>query len=212
MSSPDEVLKRISITDLTKKDLELAYALVSLGEEKSSADNHMSGAYIKEKYDQQTARRLYAKMFISHIESVLFTLRSEALEMAEMNSSEEFSQAELILLAGKTYVLSSKAEATERDYSGGIKNDLKFAFRCFAKVFDLKYKPDYSGSGWQAFQDAVEIRNRITHPKNPVISMTINDNEQEAMYKALNWFLETYHGLLGELRQTWENSMQRRLL
>ncbi len=59
MSAPDPLRRRIYITDLSKKDLELAYALVFLGEEQSSAENHIWGAHIKEKYDQQTARRIY---------------------------------------------------------------------------------------------------------------------------------------------------------
>jgi len=149
-------------------------------------------------------------MLISHVESVLFELRSWVLEYADSNP-EEFSQAELVLLAEKTYDISDKGEAEERPYLGQIGKNLKFAFRCFAKAFDLKFKPDYGGDGWQAFRQAVKIRNRITHPKTPA-SMAIKDDELAAMYKALCWFLDTYHNLLGEFKGSLNPALMKRLI
>jgi hypothetical protein len=194
MNSPEPQRKIIEVTELAEKDLDLAFALVFLGEERISADNRVWGAFIKNRYDQQTAKRLYARMFISYVESVLFKIKSEALEA----DTGKFSHAELALLAEKSYDLSDKGEPIERTYFGKIERNLKFAFRAYAKAFVLNYEPDYSSDRWQAFQQVVKIRNRITHPKNSD-SMIINDEENKAISKAHDWFLETYHNLLGKL-------------
>lgn len=192
MNSINPQLVPKEVSDLAEKDLDLVFALVVLGEKHNSADYRVWGELIKAKYNRQTARRLYVKTFISLVESVLFTLKSEALK----TDSSKLSQAELALLKDKTYELSNKGEATERIYLGNIEKNLKFAFRCFAKAIDINYNPDYSGVGWQSFQKTVRIRNRITHPKF-AIDMSIDDNEQETINKAHNWFVENYRALLG---------------
>ena len=87
-------------------------------------------------------------------------------------------------LAGSSYDLSEKGEITERAYRGQLKKNLKFAFRCAAKVAGAHYEPDCDGVGWQALTNAVSTRNRITHPTDPD-AMEISDHD---------WFIEHIKG------------------
>jgi hypothetical protein len=191
MNSSNQQLISQEVSDFAEKDLDLAFGLLVLGEEHNSADDRIWGALIRGKYDQQTARRLHIRMFISFVESILFTLKSQAIE----THPGKFSQAELALLGDKTYELSDKGDAVERPYFGQFEKNLKFTFRCYAKAFELDHSPDYSGAGWQAFQQAVRMRNRITHPKFAA-NMSISDDDQKTIDKARNWFVETYQALL----------------
>src|SRR2546430_14577427 len=77
------------------------------------------------------------KVGTGSIEAIIYPVYSDLRIRATVSSNpEEFSQAELVLLAEKTYDISDKGEAEERPYLGQIGKNLKFAFRCFAKAFD----------------------------------------------------------------------------
>ena len=167
----------MDVSKLAEKDLDFAFALMYI-KEKDHINETVLGKFLNEKYDKQIARRLYVKIFISLVESLVFELKSQALER-----KSKFSPAERALLQDKVFELSDKGEAIERQYYGSLERNLRFAFRCHAKAFDVTYSPDYSDSGWQAFQQAIRIRNRVTHPKL-LDNMNISDDEQKTVEKA----------------------------
>ena len=187
---PDEFkIKTIQLADIAESDLDFVFRLRHLGEGLTS-DVRVWGAFIQEKHDPQTVRRLYVRMFISLVDSIIATLKDEAL-----GSSARLSLAERALLAGAKYELTDQGEAVERPHFAPIRKNLQLAFRSFAKANKISFALDYRGDGWRAFSEAVKIRNRITHPKR-MEEMSIDDTEMARIDKAHDWFIESYHGLL----------------
>lgn len=70
-----------------------------------------------------------------------------------------------------------------------VKNNIRFTFDVFARAHSVTESPDYQGSGWQAFQRALQVRNRITHPK-VTADLAVSDDEIRATDEAWSWFLE----------------------
>lgn len=60
-------------------------------------------------------------------------------------------------------------------------------------------RPDFSGSGWAAFRDAVKVRNRLTHPKN-LKEGRVSDADLRVVRRAVEWWEGTQKELIGRLR------------
>ena len=60
----------------------------------------------------------------------------------------------------------------------------------FARALAVDYELDVGGRGWEAFQGAVRIRNRIMHPKH-VSDLEITDEELGHVHRAAAWYKES---------------------
>jgi hypothetical protein len=72
--------------------------------------------------------------------------------------------------------------------------NVRFVFALFARVRGLSAQADYSGHGWRAFREAVEIRNRITHPKASV-DLSVSSSDLKLTEQAYAWFLDATFAL-----------------
>jgi hypothetical protein len=177
------------IAAVLQNDLLFVRALVFLGETHRS-NPELWGRLLLDRHDPQIVRRLHVRLVLSLIESVVASLKKDAL------GSSRLSAGERTLLTDTTYELSSDGDLIERTFFAPLLKTLRFAFRCYAKAHALDYSPDYSGPGWQALQSAVKIRNRITHPRK-LDEMSISDTEMQVVDSAHAWFMDCYRGLLG---------------
>ena len=99
--------------------------------------------------------------------------------------------AECVLLEEETFEIDDDGtvKARRRNFPP-FKNHLRFTLQITGKYFYRKPgEVDYGGIGWQSFQIAHEIRNRITHPKNPD-ELLISDEELTNVKEAERWFEE----------------------
>ena len=53
--------------------------------------------------------------------------------------------------------------------------------------------------GWQKFQDAIKIRNRITHPKRKD-DLSVSQEDYDTVFKGLQWFVRCHHRACGGLQ------------
>ena len=101
MSSSHQPIKPQELGDIANKDLDFVFRLRHLGESLTS-DARVWGTFIQEKYDPQIVRRLYVRMFISLVESILSMLKDEALR-----SSGHLSSGEKAILTAPAAELTS---------------------------------------------------------------------------------------------------------
>jgi len=95
--------------------------------------------------------------------------------------------AELALASEETYALDDNGQAVAKPKFLRIRGNTLFALRLAARVAHVTFEPDRKAPGWQAFLDAIEVRNRITHP-NSVEESTITDADLVIVRKAQAWF------------------------
>lgn len=188
MDSSGDQLNRDQLNDIAERDFDFIFGLRVLGEDPPS-DPRVWGEFIRGKYDQQTIRRMYIRLFISQVEGIIATMKSEALEWPSLSLGEQVSLNEA------SYDVADNGAVVQRPNFPKFLNNVRFAFQIYAKSQDITCDPDYGGQGWEHFREAVNIRNRLTHPKR-VQDMTISDTEMSAVDAAHNWFVETYRKLL----------------
>lgn len=141
---------------------------------------------------QEAIRRLYVRVFVTMLESAIATIKTEVLQ-----HSEELSDAERAVLRDVTFDLNEKGEPFERPLHPPLLSSLKFALRTFGQVHKLSVRPDYSGRGWQAMQEVVRLRNRLTHPKT-VSDLEVSGSDLKKVDEAEVWFLQAHRALLEE--------------
>jgi len=104
--------------DIAESDLNFVFRLRHLGERVTS-DARVWGAFVQEMYDPQVIRRLYIRMFIALVESVITTLKDETLKV-----KARLSVAEQAILAGTKYELTDQGKAVERPFFAPIQREL----------------------------------------------------------------------------------------
>jgi hypothetical protein len=130
--------------------------------------------------NNQFKRRTVVHFFFALIEGETFRKKQWARVVYEKIGLSNFSERHIAWLKEETY--GQKFPRFEDNF--------KFAFQAMSAVvgieFDLNLGHD---PRWQSFRMALEIRNRITHPKH-VHDMTISDEEIVHVTKAFYWFSE----------------------
>ena len=144
--------------------------------------------------DSQFARRTYLRSFFSFVEGVLFAKRNIVREYTKDEASSHgpriLTDGERMLLEEIEYELADNGETRirERNFQPFLKY-LRFTFHVSAKLHRKANEVDYSGSGWQSFRAAYEVRNRITHPKSRA-DLLISGDELAQHKAAAAWFLK----------------------
>ena len=76
-------------------------------------------------------------------------------------------------------------------------DNVKFAFEMFAKIHRFTCRADFRCKGWAALLAAVEIRNRLMHPKSS-IELEVGDNDLTEIREAADWYFPTYKLLMAQ--------------
>jgi hypothetical protein len=137
----------------------------------------------------QVRRRNYVRAVFAFVEGFVSVLKRHALEEAAAGRYTA-SRAEVGLLFEESYGLKDNGEIQVRTLYPPVLPNLRFAFTVFAKAHRITSMPDFGGKGWQAFQEALEIRHRITHPK-ATVEISISDSELETIEQAHMWVLDS---------------------
>ena len=141
--------------------------------------------------DSQFWRRVFVRAVIALIEGQNYQLKLITLEACK-HKQVSFSNADLALLKDEKFV--------------SLKDNLKFSFKTFALAFDLDYKLAIGvGDRWKSFITAIEIRNRLTHPKT-VDQVLVTDKDLEEVKKAHDWFAQSITDLIGSYVLSLENT------
>jgi hypothetical protein len=147
----------------------------------------------EKRIDQFWARGLI-RSFLAYIESSVYEMRLVVRD-ADDARRIKLSAAERSLINEETYELTESGKPQIRTRYLKIERNFRFTTELFAQVFEVTSDIDYSGSGWSAFLDAIKIRNRITHPRDPE-SINLSLEEVETIVNAFRWYLDSTDSLL----------------
>ena len=74
----------------------------------------------------------------------------------------------------------------------GTSKKITFSFNLFAqKIGGFNYSIDNTTSEWARFENAIRIRNRITHPRN-LEEMMLDEEEMSSILDVSKWFVNLY--------------------
>jgi hypothetical protein len=138
-------------------------------------------------------RRAFVRASFSLVEGVTYGLKQVALKSQE-SGGVVYSDEELSMLKEKSYDLNDKGDAYSQTKYIHITRNIKFAFKAFARAFGEEYELKVDDSGWNYFKEALEIRNRLTHPKTSA-DLDVSLKELRKMLLANAWFIDSYLAL-----------------
>ncbi len=147
-------------------------------------------------------KRNYVRTVFAYIDGVLFAMKRIILEdisfktniVKETNSGFVIEENESKLTPEDIiYLQEYKLEGPNVDnlkevsMTKSFKANIKFTFRSYEKTRIENYETNFGCKEWKNFQDCIEIRNRITHPKKSQ-DLEITDAEFNNVKNSYEWF------------------------
>jgi hypothetical protein len=152
-----------------------------------------------DQYPEAFIKRTYTRSFFSMVEGVTYQMKQISLEAnKEANVLNTYEVSFLRELVGQ---LDEKGKASEKKLKLQLLPNLQFALRSISKVLAVDFEVDKGKKGgWDALRHAVDIRDRITHPKK-IDSLLINDQEMLLLGQANAWFRDEIARLIKLIRK-----------
>jgi len=100
------------------------------------------------------------------------------------------SASEIALLREERYSLDGKGRSKTSEQFLPFPQSLLFSVRAYAKNHGAEFEPDTTHLGWSAMHCAVEVRNRVTHPKAES-SLSLSEKDLQKFSDAAAWWKAT---------------------
>ena len=141
---------------------------------------------VKDAPESEFLGRLKIKTAFGCIEADISHLKASALLFSK-DPEKDFTKSDYLALQDLEEYIKKDGTAEKRNARIGMKDNLKLALRCFTTAVGIPYQLDFGGSGASAFLRAIDIRNRIIHPKS-ASDWTISKEDLALVDAAWLWF------------------------
>ena len=141
---------------------------------------------------QQVRRNTYRATF-AYFEGIIYGIKQLILTARGSMHQVELNDAEITILSELRYHVNDRGKIREEKNNFiKLKANILFTYKTAAKAFQLNnFALDNSGKGWESFNRAIEVRNRVTHPKS-ITEIIISDEDMKNGAEAINWFSKEY--------------------
>lgn len=151
--------------------------------------------------DSQFWRRMYVRTVFARIEGIVYCMKQIALEAAKLHDVE-LPPAETALLLEHSYELNDKGVVKTRTKFINLKQNVPFTFKAYAHAHNI----DYSLKLDRQFDEAIQIRNRLTHPKGSNADtlhndIFVTDDEFSIVCEASLWFDTVFADILQRVNE-----------
>jgi hypothetical protein len=137
--------------------------------------------------DTQTARRDVVRASLAAIEGVTWVarehVRTALAELEQLTPIADMAMREL------SYGVSDRGEPVAQVRGLPLLTTIRLVV-WQARIISPEIGVQFSAKGWADLRQAVEIRNRITHPK-PDQSLAISDGDLAVVGSGMSWLLAT---------------------
>jgi hypothetical protein len=147
-------------------------------------------------------RRQYFRAAFALVEGTLYGMKQVTLEASEQ-FGVSLSLPERALLAEEAYELKDNGTIRIRASYPKFPSNLRFAFATIGKAHKCAIPLDIDATGWAQLLASVQVRNRITHPKQPN-DLDVTDAEVQALQAGLEWFSTTVARMARLLAEAYE--------
>ena len=137
--------------------------------------------------ENQYLRRTFVRTSFATIEGLLNILNQSVVDIYK-NEFFALTNEELENLTEET---RTKKGETRLKFMP-LNKKLQFSFEIFArKIGGIDYKIDTTTDKWKEFENAIYIRNRLTHPRLPE-DMLLDEKQMAVVLNAYSWFVDIY--------------------
>jgi hypothetical protein len=142
--------------------------------------------------DSPFARRMWVRAYFAWVEVVCFSARQYVLERRfNKRVIRPADIPEFLALSELRYNVTGGKIVAERLRSR-TRDQLAFSLLVLAEFFGLRLTIDRSGRSWNAVQGALNVRDRITHPKTSR-EFDVSDNDIKTVNEFSGWFAGHLH-------------------
>ena len=145
--------------------------------------------------DEKTNRRSYVRAIFALIEAVVEQHKRLLLDLSEQGVVQLGPGVRESLLE-RTYSVKDNGSIGEKEQYLPLQRKLRAVYRAAAEVFGQPLELDFAGGGWRAFCTALDVRDRITHPKTFVFCQ-VEDDELGTIDCGHEWFRDVNQRLVG---------------
>jgi len=160
-----------------------------------------SAEQLLDENDTQFARRAYIRSVFAYIEGTVWILKQTCLKAKPISGNRRMSLAEYALLSEETYGLKSNGEPEVLTKFYRLPDNVKFIFGLINKLFQAGIDLGVGKKKWDSFLKALEIRHRITHPKES-LSFEISVKEILMCKEVCSWFNDLVYACFEGIAQT----------
>jgi len=136
----------------------------------------------------QFAHRTLIRTHFAYVEGLAYQLRQVTL--ASLDGTDLLTPAEYALLREQRFQLDAKGLPEQKDNFQKVLPNLLFAIRCYVKNHGAQFEPDTRHHGWDAMRRALEIRDRLTHPKSAA-GLEVSEEDAKHFLDAVEWWKMT---------------------
>lgn len=147
-------------------------------------------------------KRNLVRTTIALIDGFAFQLRQVTL--ATIENTGLLTDGDRAILREERYQLSSKGLPEVKENYQKTLPMILFSLRVYAKNHGSDFTPNTSLNGWNCLRQAVEIRDRVTHPKR-LTDLDINDDVGQIFAEGVHW----WDDMLGQLLSSCEDADKR---
>lgn len=148
-----------------------------------------------EQREDEFSKRSYVRTVFAFVEGIIQVMKSSAILFDELNNPPLLNADEVALLKEKESRITNAGEVKSMKSKISLLPNLQFALRTYARVIGHAVDLDKSSSGWQSLVKAVNIRDRLTHPKT-LEDLHISDGDVSTVERAMIFFRDTTGQLL----------------
>ncbi len=137
------------------------------------------------------------RTFFAEVEGTAYAMKRVAMWAGERNELS-LTVADIAVLREESYRFNPRkrvAEARPGNYSKTA-DSVVLAFAYLQRLFNSPVALDLSNDGWECFQQLLELRNNLTHPKD-VLSLVVDvEVLLRILPRARTWFYESLQSLV----------------
>lgn len=169
------------VAELIAKLTELSTFQSALCRDTDAAWNDLEGDG-----DRQYKRRTFVRTLFGEVEGVIYAIKQTCLH----SPVARYSNAELAMLKEESYKVNDNGQAAVNKAKIRLAANLHFALEMLVRGTSLPAHIEKQGEGWQAFREALRVRDRLMHPKT-ITDLEVSDQELLQAERGRVWFLET---------------------
>lgn len=155
----------------------------------------IEAAGIWEQRGDELSHRLYVRTVFAAVEGIIQVMKSAALLFDGLNEPRTLSPEETALLKEEDPQIVHGGSVEIRKKRISLLPNFEFALHTYARVRHQNAKIDKRGAGWQSLQQAIRIRDRLTHP-HTLEDLSVSVAELQVVEKAMEFFRDTTGQLL----------------
>ena len=136
--------------------------------------------------EQEGYRRSYVRAVFALIEAVVEQHKRLLLDLSSRKVAT-FGPGVVEALSEKIFFVKDNGDVAERDQFLQLERKLRAVYRAAAVCFQRELDVNFGDGGWETFRSALDIRDRITHPKT-FEECHVEGDDLEVVDRGHAWF------------------------